>query len=883
MNACGKSIALLVCWSVGLPIAAFAASQASNALRATCSGPFQERFVLRVREGWQMKAGACDRWLPAKVPGTVLGNLVANGVLPDPYYGLNNKASLGRIPDLSTAPEGYYSAEFRTKFRLPAEYAGKVVWMRPEGINYRGDVFLNGKLVAVTAGMFARLPVDVTAVAKPGEENELRVRVRPVDHAGSLKKKTWGAANGEWCNGNDGELGRNVTMLMSAGWDFTFDDGIRDRNTGIWKDITFFATGPVRLDHPFVRTHLLEGGKRAELDVEIEVNNSLNANAPLAAELTVEIPGTSLKATRQMRLFRRECRAEHFKFTLDSPRLWWPRNKGEQALYELVAHVKVAKQRVGSKLRNGADEGEDELRTRFGIREVTSDQSGKDGARQFYVNGRKVFVRGTNWIPEAMLKADDARMAAEMRLTAESGVNLVRLWGGGIAESDYFYQLCDEYGLLVWQEFFMTGDTLHPDDPDLFFANLRQTVLRIRNHCSLAHYVCSNESTEMPEMKAFLDRLDGTRGYMMQSECDGVHDGSPYAPLNPMKYCLDTASPRGSRVCGFNPEYGTVALPPAECCREFMPEELLWPLEANEAAWKYRSGGGFDQLTAYHRDAVNAYGESGSFDDYARKAQAADAVSHRVLWETWNRARNFATGVLFWYNNTPIPQLGGHAWDYSLEPCAAHYAVKNALEPLHAQYDYLSNRVSVASDIVTDRAVEVAAEVWSFDSRKVWEKRQTGVATAERNTEFFVVPFDCEPALLALDRPHFVKLRLFADGQEIGSTFYWRSTSVYAGDNSATGPCVGGFAALEKLPATTLAFSTAERKGRTTVSVRNTGAHLAFMTHVQLRGEDGRMLRPTFYSDNDFALLPGEEKAIEVEPPAGRSFKVSVTAWNFGR
>lgn len=167
-----------------------------------------------------------------------------------------------------------------------------------------------------------------------------------------------------------------------------------------------------------------------------------------------------------------------------------------------------------------------------------------------------------------MLRTSDERTYAELRYTRQAGINLIRLWGGGIAESDYFYQLCDELGLLIWQEFWMTGDTRHPQDKSVYLNNVASTVKRIRNHPALAYYVASNESSEVSGTPELLKLLDGTRGYQMQSECAGVHDGSPYKQVNPMQHYENTASARGSRVDGFNPEYGAPTLPTVEILRE---------------------------------------------------------------------------------------------------------------------------------------------------------------------------------------------------------------------------------------------------------------------------------------------------------------------------
>ena len=276
-------------------------------------------------------------------------------------------------------------------------------------------------------------------------------------------------------------------------------------------------------------------------------------------------------------------------------------------------------------------------------------------------------------------------------------------------------------------------------------------------------------------------------------------------------------------------------------------------------------------MTEYHNDAVNAYGKSRTFDEYARKSQAADALAHRALWEAWNMAKGRAAGVLFWYNNTPIPQLGSHAWDYDLDQTASFFAQKSALAPLHIQYEYLSNRVCVVSDIYGERRLTATAEVYDFDSRKVFGQERDVVVPGETCVEAFKIPF----ASLALTKPHFIKLRLLENGREIDGTFYWRSNSEWRGQDTVTGPCVGGFAALSSLPPTTLAV---ERTGGS-VAVRNTGDKIAFMVEVKALDKQGRRIVPTHYSDNFFSLLPGEMQDVEIEN-AEQAAQVLAEAWN---
>ena len=469
-----------------------------------------------------------DDWMPAIVPGTVLNSLVANNVVPEPYYGMNNEINNGVVPDIAITGRDFYTYWWRTVFNVPEDYKGKRVWMQVDGINYRAEIWVNGRLMASMKGMFKEEYIDITDVAKIGGENALAVKVMPVDVPGTIAYKDWGAANGEYHNGGDGNIGLNTTMLMSVGWDFTFGDGIRDRNTGIWKSISIYATGKAVMRHPFVKTALRHPAyDQATTTVSVEVSNTTMGT--LDCRVKGEIKGTGIMFEKNVKLFRGETQEivftadEYRQLVIDNPRLWWPVNKGRQEMYDL--HMETMVDGVVS----------DESDTRFGIREITSDQNTPDHSRQFYVNGKRIFIRGTNWIPEAMLRSNDERMYAELRYTRQTGINLIRLWGGGIAESDYFYQLCDEMGLLVWTEFWMTGDTKHPNDRATYLANVEATVKRLRNHPALAYYVSSNESTEMQGARETIMRLDSTRGYQMQSECDGIHDGSPYKQVNPMQ------------------------------------------------------------------------------------------------------------------------------------------------------------------------------------------------------------------------------------------------------------------------------------------------------------------------------------------------------------
>ncbi|WEK33963.1 MAG: beta galactosidase jelly roll domain-containing protein [Candidatus Pseudobacter hemicellulosilyticus] len=811
-----------------------------------------------------------EGWLPAIVPGTVLNSLVHNKIYPEPYYGDINRYSRKLIPDLNDAGQEFYHYWFRTAFAVPDQFRGKKVWLKLHGVNYRADVWLNGQKLGTINGMFQPGNFEVTGKINRTGNNVLAVDVLPVDVPGDVYRKnnTRTGAVGENNNGGDGEIGKNVTMLMSVGWDFTAPDGIRDRNTGIWKDVELYATGDVLLQDAFVQTALpLPDTSSSKQTISVELKNTTDTRQ--TGKLSGAIAGTAIRFERTVELNPGETRQIVFdpgaypQLTIKNPKLWWPVNKGQQHLYTLQLQFKKG------------NEVSHELTTRFGVRQIQTDQNTPDKSRRFIVNGHPVFIRGTNWIPEAMLRTSAERTETELRYTKQGGYNLVRLWGGGIAESDAFYRICDELGLLVWNEFWITGDTRFPQDTALYFSNLRATVKRIRSHPSVAYYVASNESKDLPGTEKIIHELDPTIGYQEQSECCGIHDGSPYKYENPMQYFENTASPRGSRVDGFNPEYGTPCLPLVESLRQMMPESDLWPI--NDSVWNYLDGNGFHKMNTGYRQAVSQLGTVRSIEEYAQKAQLVGAMNYRGICEVWNYNKfswgdRFASGYLFWYNNSPLPQTASRMYDWYLRPTAALYYAQNGNAPLHPQFDYYKNTVSVYNDYrkaFPDHTLE--ATVYDLHSRLVSTQSITVQIPADGLVKD-ALKLDFNDSI---SQVHFIKLLLKSPaGNTVAEAFYWRSKDAYKGAWTMTGPAVSGFSAIDQLPKAGLTGSAKKRtvnnKVFVEVLVKNTSDKLAFFNQVRLMDQAGAVLPSVFYTDNFFSLLPGEERRVTIEVSADR-------------
>mgnify|MGYP004696457427 FL=1 len=280
-------------------------------------------------------------WITAIVPGTVLNSLVYNKVYPEPYYGVNNKIESGQIPDISKVGCEFYTYWFRTEFDVPESFAKKTIWLQPEGINYRAEIWVNGNLLSTMKGMFTNDYINVTDIVKVGQKNVLAIKVYPVDMPGSAKPKNWGAV-GEFHNGGNGNIGLNTTMLMTVGWDFTFMDGIRDRNTGIWKSISLYTTGKLAIRHPFIKSELSKPGyDESRESISVEVVNPTNSMDTVKCVVRGEIVGENIVVEKPLRILRGEETTVTFspeefpQLIMSNPRLWWPVNKGPQNLISI--------------------------------------------------------------------------------------------------------------------------------------------------------------------------------------------------------------------------------------------------------------------------------------------------------------------------------------------------------------------------------------------------------------------------------------------------------------------------------------------------------------------------------------------------------------------
>ena len=285
--------------------------------------------------------------------------------------------------------------------------------------------------------------------------------------------------------GPTGDIGKNVTMLCSVGWDWM--PAVRDRNMGIWQPVYLRTSGDVVIQNPQIKTELpnLSDTNLANLSLDLSLNNYSKASKNGNLKITISpenFNGQSFTLNQKIKIDANGSAEVHLtsqnvkQFAIQKPHLWWPNGYGQPNLY-----------RIRLQYENG-DQLSDDTSFVFGIRTVSSKVEMVNGwaRRDFYVNGERIHLDGGAWVPDMMLNRDSTRYDYELHLCRNANINLVRIWGGGIAPPDIFFDMADKYGLLVWQDFWVTGDTQgefkgSPDWPlegNVFIRNMEQHYLQ---------------------------------------------------------------------------------------------------------------------------------------------------------------------------------------------------------------------------------------------------------------------------------------------------------------------------------------------------------------------------------------------------------------------
>ena len=674
-------------------------------------------------------------WYGATVPGTVLTTLVNNHVYPEPLYGENDRPEV--IPE-SLARTSYW---YRTQVDIPKSYAGEHVWLNFDGINYSAVVWVNGAQVGTMRGAFVRGIFDITANVKPGSKAVVAVLVTPEPNPGNPHEHTLRAGTGK--NGGITAID-GPTFLSTIGWDWI--PAIRDRDTGIWQKVVLSATGPVVVKDPLVTTDLpLPSTDSTDVAIQATVENV--SDAPVTGvlsgsieEITFEQPVTLAAHSNQIVTFDTKSTAA---LHIEHPRLWWPNGYGAQNLYKLHLSFKVD-DKVESDSRDVS----------FGVRKITYSVPGTD-TLTISVNGVPIFIRGGNWgLDEALKRIPRERLEAQIRMHQLANLNLIRNWVGQSTSED-FYELCDKYGILVWDEFFQPNPNDGPDptDIDTYVANVREKILRFRNHPSIALWCARNEGFPPPEIDAELRKLmaelEPTRRYQPSStDGAGVRSHGPYYWRAPREFYTVTDD-------FFKTETGTVSVPTIESIHGMIPRKD-WETINDDWA-EHDMAKGAQRGDSYPEVLAARYGKIANLADFVRKAQLMNYESYRAMYEGRN-AQMFhpTTAIITWMSHPAQPSFVWQLYHYDLEPNSSLYAVKSAGEPVHIQFNEANGDLEVINNLPQPLSDAVArVSIYLLDGSLTAQYETKVAAEGSSATSLGPVKF---PDLLT--STHFLKLEL---------------------------------------------------------------------------------------------------------------------------
>ncbi|RZK89789.1 MAG: glycosyl hydrolase, partial [Pedobacter sp.] len=669
----------------------------------------------------------------------------------------------------------------------------------------------------------------------------------------------------------------------TAGWDWI--QPIRDRNTGIWDKVTIEKTQSINILNPHVVTlvpgkRLAEGKQKpATIKVSVEVENP--SVKTVSGFLQYAIDGQVIKKAVTIKAGERS-EISFPDFTLLNPKLWWPNGYGAQYLYDLkIQFISAAKTL-------------DQETLKVGVRQIDNIWNEHTKSMGAYVNGQKIFIKGGNWIiSDAMLRFTDARYDAEVRYHKDMNLNLIRIWGGAILERPEFYKACDQYGLLVFQDFWFSGDCngrwvdpmkkddqwtrrKYPDNHPLVLTAIEDQVKMIRNHASLAFWCGGNEITPpddilQPIKNDILPRLDGTRMFFDFSNSDemsyntiGGNGDGPYGIQNPRSFWGDKTFP-------YNSEVGSVGVGDYESLEKFIPaENMLAPQfkEKPDSVWDYHKYIGYDEH-------INPYGKAKDVKDFAMKAQLVNYDQYRALMEGFsNKMWDWYTGSIIWKTQNPWTALRGQMYDYYLDPNACLYGLRKGSEPLHVMMNPIDSMVTVVNNGFTTRDnLLVQAKAYDMDGKEYFYSQvfnSIGPSSVRRY-------FPLNDFLIKLDKKEgvFVSLKILNEAQDVLSeNLYW-----LPGKD-------GRYSGLQKIKTVVpIIEATEKRKGQIAVTLSNAKDNpVAFFNRIALvDAVSGKRILPAFYSDNYISVLPGESKTITVDYSGSQKTAVEVYGWNVER
>ncbi|MCU4176143.1 glycosyl hydrolase 2 galactose-binding domain-containing protein [Carboxylicivirga sp. N1Y90] len=858
----------------------------------SCQQSKKVETTIKLNEGWEISSSAkvdqsgesislteyeTQDWVKGNIPATVMSILRQNGQYSDLYFGKNFEnvdKSIFQVPWW-----------YRKNFTVADVKNGEHYQLRFEGLNYKANIWLNGKLIADSSkieGAFGRWTFDVTKKLQKGN-NVIAVEVIPPK--------------------------RGDLTIGFVDW----NPAAPDENMGLWRGVTLMKSGVVSMDAPMVSSVLKDDLSAADLQITHQLNNHSDKEQDVELIANVEGVGVLKKNIKVMpnESFDAVFTSDEFsELNVQNPKLWWPNNMGEPTMYNIEITCKV----------NG--KYSHHINSRFGIREF-EEYLTKNGHKGYKINGQEIVIKGAGWVDDVLLADSDEKVRAQVEYVKHMNMNCIRLegfWG----RNKTLYDAADENGLLLmigwschweWEAYCGRPEThfmsiTGEDEIEMHAQSYRDQVMYLRNHPSVFLWVFGSDKLPVPELESKLNKyigdVDGTRP--MLASCKGQDYGTdffniseitghtgvkmlgPYSYVPPSYWYVDT---QAGGAYGFNTETGPgPQVPPMESLKRMIPESDLWPVND---MWNFHCGRHeFGTLNRYTLAFNNRYGQSNSVEDFTFRSQVSNYEAIRPMFESFQVNRhNEATGVIQWMLNSAWPEMFWQLYDYYLVPNGAFYGTRKACQPLNPAYNYKDNAVYLTNDFLSDHmGLTVDIKILDINSKEVFGKSLS--VDSKANTSIKVLDL---PVIKDLSETYFLSLKVNdANKKELADNFYWLSTKSDVMDFPATswvGTPQKEFANLKGLNSLgkveiSESWSTTVQEDKTvfTCQLENKGDEIAFFIETAvLDPKTNQTIVPVFWDNNYVSLLPGESKVLKARIcndllPKDSKPVLRVRAWN---
>jgi beta-mannosidase len=687
---------------------------------------------------WQFCQCGTNEWLPATVPGGVHSDLLSLGKIPDPFVADNE------IKVMWVAESDW---EYRRSFTVSADLlAEENVNLACDGLDTIADVYLNGTYLGHAENMFRRWEWDVKPLLKQGSNELIIIFGSPVRFITAKQAQLPLQGGGDIPGG---------PHLRKAPCHWGWDWGPKLPPIGVWKEIRLEGYS-VQFENVHLRQSLRLDGADISADVEIEAAGGVDRKVLLKV---TGPDGEEYKAKETLSpMLEGETCFAYLAVEIPNPQLWWPNGYGAQPLYEVEVTLKEGKNLL------------DRRTYRIGLREIELRQEPDQWGREFtfYVNGVRLFAKGADWIPADSLptRINEPYLEGLLKSAVDANMNMLRVWGGGYYPEDMFYDLCDRYGILVWQDF-MFACGIYPADAN-FFENFRveavENVRRLRHHAALALW-CGNNEMEQgwcewgwnkpddPLNQRLKDGYDRMFHHMLPELLEDEDPDHPYWPSSasantPFEGANDQVqgdchywdvwhgrkpfTAYRTQYPRFMSEFGFQALPPLKTIATYA-NPADWNMTSYIMEHHQRSGSGNGLMIAQMTDTFRMPKDFSSLV-YLSLILQAEGIRYGV--EHWRRNRDRVSGTLIWQLNDCWPVASWASLDYFGRWKALHYAAKRFYAPLLLSVADTGKtmKVHVTSDLIQPVDVLVRWRLERLDGKSLSSGEQNLRAMALADT-----------------------------------------------------------------------------------------------------------------------------------------------------